>query len=88
MDVRGRFYVRALVHGLQLDATSETFLDLEATLREAARCGGVPACTDEVIWRAKAQDMESDDHTLGRPVRAAQFPLETLSEPPRACSED
>lgn len=53
MDVRGRFYLRAKVDGLQLDATYETFLDLRAALNEATICDGVPTCTDEVIWRAK-----------------------------------
>lgn len=53
MDVRGRFYLRAMVDGLQLDATYETFLDLPAALKDATRCEGVPTCTDLVIWRAK-----------------------------------
>lgn len=53
LDVRGRFYVRASVDGLQLDATYETFLDLEAALNEANPCDGVPTCSDLVIWRAK-----------------------------------
>ncbi len=53
LDVRGRFYVRALVDVLQLDATYETFLDLEAALNEATLCDGVPTCSDLVIWRAK-----------------------------------
>lgn len=53
LDVTGRFYVRASLHGLQLDATFETFLDLEAALRDATRCDGVPVCSDEVVWRAK-----------------------------------
>ncbi|MBL8934779.1 MAG: hypothetical protein JNM69_09505 [Archangium sp.] len=54
VDVRGRFYLRAKVDGLQLDATYETFLDLHAALNEATLCDGVPTCSDEVIWRAKA----------------------------------
>lgn len=53
LDVTGRFYVRASLDGLQLDATFETFLDLEAALAGATRCDGVPTCTDEVVWRAK-----------------------------------
>lgn len=53
MDVRGRFYVRALINGLQLDATYETFLDLQSALNEATPCDGVPTCSDLVIWRAK-----------------------------------
>lgn len=53
MNVAGRFYLRALVDGLQLDATYETFLDLPAALTEATRCEGVPTCSDLVIWRAK-----------------------------------
>lgn len=53
IDVRGRFYLRATIDGLQLDATYETFLDLEAALNEATSCDGVPTCSDLVIWRAK-----------------------------------
>ena len=53
LDVTGRFYVRASLDGLQLDATFETFLDLEAALGGATRCDGVPVCSDEVVWRAK-----------------------------------
>jgi hypothetical protein len=53
MNVAGRYYLRATIDGLQLDATFETFLDLEAALREATSCDGVPVCSDEVIWRAK-----------------------------------
>lgn len=53
MDVRGRFYLRAMVDGLQLDATYETFLDLPAALNEATVCDDVPTCSDLVIWRAK-----------------------------------
>ncbi|MBM4776699.1 MAG: hypothetical protein GQE15_03260 [Archangiaceae bacterium] len=53
LNVRGRFYLRAKVDGLQLDATYETFLDLEGALREATSCDGVPTCSDLVIWRAK-----------------------------------
>lgn len=53
MPVTGRYYLRASLDGLQLDATFETFLDLEAALREATTCDGVPVCSDEVIWRAK-----------------------------------
>lgn len=53
LDVTGRFYVRASLDGLQLDATFETFLDLEAALGGATSCDGVPVCSDEVVWRAK-----------------------------------
>lgn len=53
LDVTGRYYVRASLDGLQLDATFETFLDLEAALQGATRCDGVPVCSDEVVWRAK-----------------------------------
>lgn len=50
----GRYYVRASLDGLQLDATFEkTFLDLEAALRGATSCDRVPVCSDEVVWRAK-----------------------------------
>lgn len=53
MDLTGRIYLRALIEGLQLDATFETFLDLEAAVGEATSCDGVPVCSDDVIWRAK-----------------------------------
>ncbi|MBL8920863.1 MAG: hypothetical protein JNJ54_18515 [Myxococcaceae bacterium] len=53
MAVHGRFYVRAVIDGLLLDATYETFLELDEALREATACDGVPTCSDEVIWRAK-----------------------------------
>ena len=48
-DVRGRFYLRARIDELQLDATYETYLDLDGALRDATKCDGVPVCTDEVI---------------------------------------
>lgn len=53
LDVTGRYYLRAHVDGLQLDATFETFLDLEEALREATNHEGVPVCPDRIIWRAK-----------------------------------
>lgn len=53
LDVTGRFYLRASLDGLQLDATFETFLDLEAALQGATTCDGVPVCSDQVVWRAK-----------------------------------
>lgn len=53
LDVAGRFYLRAYVHGVQVDATFETPLDLEAALRDATTCEGVPVCRDAVIWESK-----------------------------------
>ena len=52
--LQGRWYVRAVQDGLQVDATFECpFFSVEAALQRAVWCDGVPVCPLEELWGVK-----------------------------------
>lgn len=54
LDVTGRWYLRAALGPLQLDATFECpFFDVPAALERAAWVSGLPVCPPEPLWLIK-----------------------------------
>lgn len=53
-SLAGRFYVRAVLDGLQVDATfEERRFDVAKLLREARWIDGVPVCPEAELWMGK-----------------------------------
>lgn len=60
-SLAGRFYVRAVCDGLQLDATfEERDFDVARLLREARWVDGVPVCPEVELWAGKLR--KDPDH--------------------------
>ena len=50
----GKFYVRAVIDGLQCDATFEFPYDVLALLRDARVIDGIPVCPEQVLRESRA----------------------------------
>ena len=50
----GKFYVRAVIDGLQCDATFEFPYDVPALLRDARVIDGIPVCPEAVLRASRA----------------------------------
>lgn len=50
----GKFYVRAVIDGLQLDATFEFPYDVPTLLRDARVIDGIPVCPEAVLRESRA----------------------------------
>lgn len=60
LPLEGRFYARAVVDGLQLDATyEEPDFDLATLIREARWLEGIPVCADAPLWAMKLRKDEA-----------------------------
>lgn len=55
----GKFYVRAVIDGLQCDATFEFPYDVPALLRDARVIDGIPVCPEKVLRESRAGSRRS-----------------------------